>query len=907
MSFLDKFKDYNVEIHGVRIPPFEISQQYKEEAGVEQDCSNYEFLTAIAKKSLKDKGLTSDKYVNRLTSELEMIEELSFVDYLLLVWDIVNYCHRVNIPVGPGRGSAAGSLILFLIGVTKIDSIKYELYFERFISRARAKKQVIDGQIYLDGNLMCDIDIDICYYKRQDLIRYIEKKFENKTAKISTFNTLSGKLLIKECGKIVGNKTETEMNEISALIPRIFGKVRDIEICYKGERNEDIPEEDINNKKYWKIEPDKKFVAWVDENRQVYDIAIKLRGLVKNKGVHPSALAVSYGFINEECPLELSSDGENTITTYDMDQVLLSCVKLDLLGLRSVSVIDDCCNHIGIKYEDIDINDPIIYQSLQDLRTPHGIFQLEAETGFRTTRKVKPNNIQDLSALLAIARPGALQFADPYSKFTETGSPQSIHEALDHLLVESGGMVLYQEQLMKIGNEIFGLTLEQSENLRRGVGKKKKEVINEFEKILKENTEKLGLDEELYNIYWKVLKDSADYSFNKSHSISYAVLSAITVYLKFKHTQDFYLSLLKMSKFEGNTIQEISTIQREMHHFNIELLEPDIIESDINFKKEGKDIRFGLGALKGISDKSIENLNGFKSQYSNKFEIFEAAKEAGLSIGILTSLIQAGTFNGCKLPESRTKTVFDAQLWNVMTDREKVLLKELSIGKETDDEKYHLGNLIKELVATVDPKSKKEYCFIKESRYGTIRKKAEKFLEIYNQNKNYKEYAYWHYETLICGYSPKYNLKDIFIKSLDSLENINEILSVPYFEDTKMRQPVRFVAILNEIYASKSKKGKKYCKFSIYDETGNLTALMFGGEDRNGVDKLESCKAMNGGKLPKEGSVIFVEGIRKGDDTIFVDKVVEQSNKVYTKLSDIKREKRLDKKEENDIIDNENE
>jgi DNA polymerase-3 subunit alpha len=241
-------------------------------------------LDGFNKLGLKKGAKEHDEYVKRARHELKILKELGFTDYVLLVWDVINYCHRNDIPTGLGRGSAAGSLVLFLIGVTKIDPVKYGLYFERFVSKIRAKKKVVDGVTYLDGSLMCDVDLDICYYKRGQVLKYLEEKFEGSTSKILTLNTLSTKLLIKECGKIVGEKPESEMNEVTAMIPKMFGVVKELTESY----------EEVD-----------RFREWCDENREIYNIALKLRGLVKNKGVHPSGMLLSYEKMNESCPTGL--------------------------------------------------------------------------------------------------------------------------------------------------------------------------------------------------------------------------------------------------------------------------------------------------------------------------------------------------------------------------------------------------------------------------------------------------------------------------------------------------------------------------------------------------------------------------------------------------------------------------
>ena len=236
-DFLSKFSNIKLNLHGVRLPSFEIENDEKRKIRASESINNYDFLRALCLEKFKTLNLEKgskpyNEYVERVKYELKILKELGFVDYVLLVWDVTNFCNKENIPTGLGRGSAAGSLVLFLIGVTKIDPVKHDLFFERFVSKIRAKKKVVDGITYLDGSLMCDVDLDICYYNRQKVLKYLEEKFEGKTSKILTLNTLNTKLLIKECGKIVGEKKETEMNEVSALIPKTFGLVSDLETAY---------------------------------------------------------------------------------------------------------------------------------------------------------------------------------------------------------------------------------------------------------------------------------------------------------------------------------------------------------------------------------------------------------------------------------------------------------------------------------------------------------------------------------------------------------------------------------------------------------------------------------------------------------------------------------------------------
>ena len=845
-NFTKSFTDYGLDIHGVRLPQFEISNEYKHKAQVTEDCNNYDFLRKLCLNGFSELAVEKDtelyeKYVSRIKYELKTLKDLGFVDYVLLVWDVINFCKENDIPVGLGRGSAAGSIVLYLTGVTGIDPIKYDLYFERFISKTRAKKKEVDGVIYLDGSLMCDVDLDICYYRRQEVIKYLDEKFVGKTSKILTLNTLSGKLLMKECGKIVAEKKETEMNEVSGLIPKTFGQVMDVKQAYEEEE---------------------KCKAWCDDNKEAYKVALKLRSLIKNKGVHASAISLSYDAMEDTCPAELTSKKDSVVTSYDADWISIFNVKLDLLGLRSVSVVDDVCKQVGIKVTDIDLNDPVIYQQLQDFRSPHGAFQIEADTNFKVCQKVKPKNLEELSAVLALARPGAMQFTDQYASYTNNDVYEPIHPFFDDILKETGGVALYQEQLMKMAHKI-GFTLDEAEILRRIVGKKKRSEVRKWRKKIKDKVKENGIDSEVSDILWQILEDSANYSFNKSHSVSYAALAASTVYLKFKHPKEFFLSLLKMSRHEPDPISEISKIHKEMDLFNINLLPPHLTKSNMDFSIEGDDIRFGLLSIKGISDKAVEKINDFKNEYSTKFEVFAAAKEAKLNVGVLSALIQAGALEGFK--QSRSKVVLEAQLWNILHVKEKKYAMRFA-------EKFNhdLIEIVKHLKTFQDEKGK---VVITESRYETIKKKYLPYKEIYDLNSKSEFFANWYYEKMLLGYTYNKTLKDIFSSKREGL------ISVRSVNGLAERNRVVFIGQIEDCWKGKSKNGNKYYKMDVADETATSKVMIFN-------DKMEDCQSINNG-LPQKGQIVIVKG-STADGVVFADLISVQDNKVYTKLSELK-------------------
>ena len=855
-QFVKKFKGISFDIHGVRLPKFKPKK--KKELDLKNN-DNLSFLKALCSHGLKTRNLLNksrQEYIDRTKRELGIIEELGFVDYILLVYDVINFCNEEDIPTGLGRGSAAGSLVLYLIGVTHVDPIKHGLYFERFISKIRAKKQVVDGITYLDGELMCDVDLDICYYSRPKVLKYLEDKFKGKTAKILTLNTLTSKLLIKECGKVVASKEETEMNTVSSYIPKIFGKVQSLETAI-----DEVPE----------------FKDWCGKNKNVYDVAKKLVGLVKNKGVHPSGVLLSYKELESSCPVELSSD-KDPVSGYDMNWVSLSNVKLDILGLRSVSVVDQACKEIGIKVTDINLEDEFIYQQLQDLKSPHGIFQIEADANFRVCQKVKPKSLDQLSAVLALARPGALAFADQYANYSNNDVYEAIHPVFDEILSTTGGVCLYQEQMMQMAHKI-GFTLDESEILRRIVGKKKVSEVKKWKKKIREKVDKNRLSNEwtgakgsmdVGDVLWSVLEDSANYSFNKSHSLAYACLAASTVYLKFKYPKEFFLALLKMTRHEPDPVKEISKIAKEFDLFGIKLLPPHIVKSDLDFKIEGDNIRFGLLSIKGISDRSIDKLMNFRKEFATKFEIFQAAKEAGISLSILCPLIQAGALEGFK--QSRTKVVYEAQVWNLLTDREK--MHALPLGEEYD---YDLVKVIQYLHK--DLKDEKGRPIIKESRLGTIKKHSKPYSLIYEQNRKNEEFANWYYENHLLGYTHGVSLRDIFSEKRDGLQ---ELYSTREAIDLPLRDKATMVGTVSDKpYKGRSKKGSDYLRLEVADETGMIRVMVFN-------EKLERCERDNEG-LPKEGNIIIVKGT-KFDEAIFADLITIQDNKVYTKLSQIKND-----------------
>lgn len=850
---IENFQKYQQPtLPGVKLPQIIIEQKYYDALGIPNTSSNYQFLRKLCHKGVLQKGIDKKQnaqvYYDRIKTELSLFEELGFIDYVLLNWDILKYCHENEIPTGPGRGSAAGSLVLYLIEVTKVDPIQYELYFERFVSKSRAKKIVVDGETYLDGSLLADVDNDIAYERRQEVIKFIEEKYAGKTCKILTLNTLSSKLCVKECGKLVGELPESSVNEVSDLIPKKFGKVLSLKNA---------------------CEESDKFKEWALDNKKIFEIALKLEGLVKNTGVHPSGIAISHYNLEEIMPLQTTGDGD-LVSGYDMNDVASLCVKFDILGLRTLSVIHDVCKQIGFDITTLDLQSKDIYDHLQNLQTPQGLFQIEADTNFKVAQKVRPNNLEQLSAVVAIARPGALDFLDRYAQYVNTGDFQSVHPFFDDILQYTGGIPLYQEQLMRMAVKV-GFTLDESEQLRRIVGKKKVDQMSAWQDKIKEKIQHNNLDPIIGEVLWKVAEDSANYSFNKSHSICYATLAAWTLYLKFQHPQNFFLSLLKMTQFEPDSYSEINKITQELPYFDMKLLAPDIVKSKVDFSIEKKDIRYGLNSIKGISDNTMSALMEFcNSELKNKYDVFSAAKQVGLNIGALSALIQAGVLNS--FSEDRCRMVLEAQSFNILTDREKRLF--CSLGEKYN---YDILNTVHDCVKNKQIGDDNK-AIMNDKRFQTFKQKYSGYREIYDKNSKHPKFANWYFETKILGYSYSQIIKDIF-----SEESSERYVNCMTFNSLDMNENVRMVGVVKDCFRKKSANGNKYAKIEIADETGKIKAMLLDSRQKARLTEYLD----NGNKLPKEESIVIITG-KKGEDILFVDKLAILDEKIYMKLSEIK-------------------
>lgn len=848
-QFLEQFENIDLEIHGIRLPKFKLNTEDYGKLDIPKGIDSLELFRLLVNrgfdKRIENRDVNLDRlqeYRDRLSYEMSVIEPTDFVDYMLIVWDVVNTAHNNNIAVGPGRGSAASSLVLYNTNITDIDPVEGGLYFERFLSEARTTPKIINGiKYYSDA---ADIDLDIEDTKREQLINILKEKYKGHFCKISTLGTLQSRKCIKEVSKIVLEYSEQQSLEISGMVPSLFGKVYPLKKAV-----EEVPA----------------FAKFVKDNPKAYKIALKISELPVSMGSHASAYIISYEPLIDSIPCCMGES--EMVTSFDMNYAMMYNIKLDLLGLKAVGIINEVCQTLGLKTKDFDLSYENVYSHLQDVKLPYGLFQISGDCNLRVVNKIKPQNLDHIAGVVALARPGALQFVDRYAKFVNEGECESTHPFFDEVLEPTAGLALYQESTMQMTEKI-GLTKVDGESIRKGIGKKKIKEIEKWKDVIFKKAADQKLDPEIPKVLWRILEESASYSFNRSHSYSYGTLAAQTTYLKFKYPQHFYLACLRQAATRGDFLEHFEQIQHELPYFGIQLLPPNIAKSGLEFSIEGKDIRFGIAEIKGISDKSISKLQEFTSQSSSSdsdFVVFNAAKEAKLGIGIQSALIQSGAL-GHNIGE-RSKKVLEAQIWNLLTPKEKLYCL-------SNESKYD-GSVITALKDFLNWSSSDGKKFTKQSRLETLRRDSSNYFKIFNLNHRNELLASYFYEKKLLGFSYSTTLKMIFGESPD-YENIRNIKEIDEF--VAVKDSYHLVATVKEVIEGTSKNGNKYLKLRLSDETGETFAMLLGDKLARYLEKLS---------VPQEEDIVSLVG-QKGDSILWINKMEVQNVKVYTKLSDLK-------------------
>ncbi|HWB97940.1 MAG TPA: DNA polymerase III subunit alpha [Bryobacteraceae bacterium] len=559
------------------------------------------------------------EYAERLDREIQMIQKMKFSGYFLIVWDFIRFAKSQNIPVGPGRGSAAGSLVGYAMHITDIDPLQYGLLFERFLNPERIS--------------MPDIDIDFCMNRRGEVIQYVTERYgREQVAQIITFNTLGARAAIKDVGRVL-DVSFADVERITKLVPNVLN---------------------ISLSDAMKAEPGFEESARKDPRvAEVLQVALRLEGLARNCSVHAAGVVISPQPLKELVPL-YRTNREEIVTQFDMSGLeKLSLLKMDFLGLTTLTLIDDALKLIesrhGVKLvpEDLPLDDQETYEIFCKGYTS-GVFQFESPGMRDILRRYQPNRIEDLTALNALYRPGPIQggMIDDFID-RKQGKKTVVYDLpeLKELLEETYGVIVYQEQVMQISNRLAGYSLGDADLLRRAMGKKKiEEMAAQRERFIKGALER-GFPQKKVEKIFDLMEQFAGYGFNKSHSAAYAYLAYVTAYLKAHYPVDFMAALLTSET--GNTAKVVKYIN-ECREMGITVLPPDVNASDWNFTPDGKAIRFGMGAVKNVGPSAVEAIRKARQevgQFRSLYQFCEKVDPSSINRRMIESLIRAGAMD----------------------------------------------------------------------------------------------------------------------------------------------------------------------------------------------------------------------------------------------------------------------
>ncbi len=646
---------------GFVMPDFPIPPEFKDHAEYLRHCC----ITGL-KKKLKTEDIP-EEYMQRLDYELKVITDMGFAVYFLIVADFIGYARSQDIPIGPGRGSGAGSLVAYSIDITRVDPLKNKLLFERFLNPDRVS--------------MPDLDIDISDAGREEVINYMRRKYGVKNvASIITFGTMKAKLALKDTARVMGFEPN-EANRLSKLIPDAL----DATIAGAMETNPEIKSEMSKNPKV----------------KQLFNYATKIEGLKRHTGVHASGVLVTKEEVTKYTPL--AKGAKDIITTqYEGNTVSdMGLLKIDFLGLRTLTVIDNAVKLVKkLRGIDIDIaniptDDPKTFELLDKAETTC-VFQLESAGMRDLVRRMHPSVFSDISALVALYRPGPMQSGMLDSFVKRKNGQEKItfeHKLLEPILSETYGTLIYQEQIMETAKRLSGFTPGQADTLRKAMGKKKKDIMEKFRPKFIEGGEKNGVSEKITKKLFDQMAKFAEYGFNKSHSVAYALVAYQTAYLKANYPVEFMCSALT-NEIGHNAIgasdkeNKIVTYLEEARRMGFEILPPDIQHSEEAFSvektKDGKEaIRIGLMAIKNLGDELCHNIVNARKTGGPFKDFLDVCLRIDLSTSnkrCFECLIKAGAYDSL-YPDTPVQELRATLLANI----EKLVAKASNISKEKEN------------------------------------------------------------------------------------------------------------------------------------------------------------------------------------------------------------------------------
>lgn len=650
---------------------FEFNKYKLPKYDVPEGFTSWEYLNKLCKDGMEKRYPEHDKELDeRLEYELETINNMGFVDYFLIVWDFIKYAKDHDISVGPGRGSAAGSIVSYCLGITDIDPIRFNLLFERFLNPERVT--------------MPDIDVDFCYERRQEVIDYVTRKYgKDRVVQIVTFGTLAARGVIKDVGRVM-NLPYSYVDSISKSIPMELGITIDKALVENPEL--------------------KALYDSDDKARELIDMGRKLEGLPRHTSVHAAGVVISPKPVDEFVPLSKGSD-DNITTQYTMTTIEeLGLLKMDFLGLRTLTVIQNAARMCDMTDEDmlnIDFDDKNVLDLISSGNT-EGVFQLESPGMKSFMKQLKPQNIEDIIAGISLYRPGPMDFIPQYINGKE--HPENITydcPQLEPILSATHGCIVYQEQVMQIVRNLAGYSFGRSDMVRRAMSKKKTSVMQqERQNFVYGNKEEgvcgciaNGISEEIANLIFDKMIDFAKYAFNKSHAAAYAVVSYQTAFLKCYHPVEFMAALMTSVRDHNEKVIKYSAVCRKME---IPILPPDVNKGESEFSAYDGAVRYGLSAIKGVGATVIskileERKNGGEYKSLQDFIMRLGTKEVNRHT--IENFIKAGAFDS--LPGNRRQKliVYDKIIDNTEREKKNRISGQMSLLDIAGDEFKDMGEV----------------------------------------------------------------------------------------------------------------------------------------------------------------------------------------------------------------------
>ncbi len=772
-------------------------------------------------------------YYDRLKYELEIINRMGFNGYFLIVSDFIRWAKEQDIPVGPGRGSGAGSLVAYSLGITDVDPIEYKLLFERFLNPERIS--------------MPDFDIDFCQDRRSEVIQYVTQKYgQEAVSQIITYGKLQCKAAIKDVGRTLG-MSFSEVDRITKLVPEKLG---------------------ITIKEALKLEP--KLNELIESDPQVancIELALMVEGYVRHAGIHAAGVVIADGQIKKFAPLAKASGGER-IVQYDLKHAeKIGLIKFDFLGLKTLTHIQRALkwveiNHkVKIKSHEIPVNDKGIYDLIAAGDTL-GIFQFESEGITDAIKKIKPTNFYDITAINALYRPGPMAMIPTFTLRKNGQEPvEYLFDELKDVLQETLGIIVYQEQVMAIAAKIAGYSLGEADMLRRAMGKKIKSEMDQHRIRFSEGAKKNGFDEKKSEELFELMYKFADYGFNKSHAAAYCVISAQTAWIKCYYPVEFYAALLSTELSDTDKIVKYS---KDAQKHGIQISPPHVNFSSYEFTPLKNKIYFGLGAIKGIGENVIaETIKARQGLKNNQFEslnqFFESVDPKVLNKKTLESLIKAGALDDFGYHR--------AQLFNgfsVLADRALKKFKEKQSGQGS------LFDLIQdELTSDVDIQDSPEWSRIE------LLKKEKEVLGFY-----LSDHPLNGYESFIRALATAHfsELPRIQKEYEQSSVRSNNPQKYDFRNKEANKKKVLLAGIISEKRELVTKKGTRMAFLKIEDLTGDVALVVF-------PDVYDKVADIISSELP-----LFVSGYLESEsDSDSIKVIVDNIELFENVISKIKR------------------